>query len=120
MHTDPYLSQHDQGLLIDGGLFDQVLVLLLEVFHPGAGVLEEDHLLAHDAVLPLQAGDALVVVIQLGVADLRLLPQSLVLLLQVLLVFLQLGALLLKRLVLRGRWGGGGEGWGDNGGGVSG
>ncbi len=95
-----YLSECDESLLINGGLFDQLLVLPLQVFDSRAGVPEEDHFLAHRPILLLQAGDPLVVVIQLGVADLGLLPQSLVLFLQKLLVFLQLGALLLQCLVL--------------------
>lgn len=83
-----YLSECDEGLLIDGAQFDQLLVLSLQVFDSGAGVPEEDHLLAHGPILLLQGGDPLVVVIQLGVTDLGLLPQPLVLLLQKLLVFL--------------------------------
>lgn len=83
-----YLSECDEGLLINGGQFDQLLVLSLQVFDSRAGVPEEDHLLAHGPILFLQGGDPLVAVIQLGITDLGLLPQSLVLLLQKLLVFL--------------------------------
>lgn len=96
----PDLSQCDEGLLVDGALLDQLLGLPLQVLDPGAGVPEEDHLLAHGAVLLLQRGDPLVVVVQLGVADLGLLPQPLALLLQQLLVLLQLRGLLLQGLVL--------------------
>ena len=94
------LSECVEGLLINRSLFDQLLVLPLQVFNSRAGVPEEDHLLAHRPIFFLQGGDPLVVVIQLRVADLGLLPQPLVLLLQKLLVFLQLGAFLLQSLVL--------------------
>lgn len=83
-----YLSECDERLLIDAAQFDQLLVLPLQVFDSRAGVPEEDHLLAHGPILLLQGGDSLVTVIQLGVSDLGLLPQPLVLLLQKLLVFL--------------------------------
>lgn len=96
----PNLSKCDEGLLINGGLFDQLLVLSLQILDSRAGVPEEDHLLAHVAVLFLQGGDPLVVVIQLGVTNLSLLPQPLVLLLKKLLVLFQLRTLLLQSLVL--------------------
>lgn len=96
----PDLSKCDEGLLINSGLFDQLLVLFLQILDSRAGVPEEDHLLAHVAVLFLQGGDPLVVVIQLGVTNLSLLPQPLVLLLQKLLVLFQLRTLLLQSLVL--------------------
>lgn len=98
--SNPDLSQCDEGLLIDGALLDQLFVLPLQVLDPGAGVPEEDHLLAHGAILLLQCQNPLVVVVQLGVADLGLLPQSLVLLFQQLFVLLQLRGLLLQGLVL--------------------
>lgn len=97
-----HLSECDESLLINAGLFHQLLVFSLQVFDSRAGVPEEDHLLAHGPILFLQGGDPLVVVIQLGVTDLGLLPQPLVLLLQKLLVFLQLGTFLLQSLILKG------------------
>ena len=98
--TAPHLSERYQGPLIDGRLLDQLLVLLLKVPDPRARIPEEDHLLAHGAVLLLQAGQPLAAVVELAVPDLRLLPEPLDLLLKVFLVLLQLRALLLKTLVL--------------------
>ena len=98
--TAPHLSERYQGPLIDGRLLDQLLVLLLKVPDPRARIPKEDHLLAHGAVLLLQAGKPLAAVVELAVADLRLLPEPLDLLLKVFLVLLQLRALLLKTLVL--------------------
>lgn len=100
MSVAPHLSERDQCLLINGRLLDQLLVLLFQVPDARARVPEKDHLLAHGAVLLLQAGEPLIAVIQLGITDLSLLPKTLDLLLQQLLVLLKLGALLLQTLVL--------------------